>query len=183
MIPNGLANHPHPALAWFDPTLLGWLLIWPSLLPTLYQTGFPSDHHTKSPSQTIWLNTILAFESMHASLSLPYGGGRQSQYHTHRNSSHYPLSIVELLLREDVFQALVISVETDEYFILVVAPNPKSKDHCCQLQIVWWIVPLVDFQLLGCLCYHSIPLHHYTAKSNTWHIIVYHEVVMAIWKT
>lgn len=65
-----------------------------------------------------------------------------------------PLYLVELLLLDDVRQALLINVELERHSIQVVVPNPGSKDHKCQLQIMYQIILLMDFQLLGCVCYH-----------------------------
>lgn len=78
-----------------------------------------------------------------------------------------PLFAIELILNEDVLQALVISVELEGDFIKVVAPNLESKDHSCQLQIVCQIIPLVVYQVSECICYHSPPLHQHAAKFDT----------------
>lgn len=79
------------------------------------------------------------------------------------------LSHIQLPLRENVFQTLVISVNFKRLTKQVMTPYLQTKDDNRQLQVVSRVVPLIRFQLSAFISDHSIMLHQNASQTHEIH--------------
>ncbi|KAM2577820.1 hypothetical protein TB2_003449 [Malus domestica] len=79
------------------------------------------------------------------------------------NEFHPPsLYQVQLLLGENIFQALVIRKDAALLAVKVMSPNFQSKDYCSKFQIMSGVIFLIRFEFPGSIGSDFSMLHQNT---------------------
>ena len=73
-----------------------------------------------------------------------------------------PLAKVQLFLGEYILKALMISEHIYVNTIQVVSPDLECKHHYCKLEVMSWIVLLMNLKLSRGISYHLTSLHQHT---------------------
>ena len=83
--------------------------------------------------------------------------------HTHiislKELNPSPLAKVQLFLDDHILKALMTGEHIFMNTIQVVSPDLMSKHHCCNLEVMSWIVFLMNVKLSTDIIYHHISLH------------------------
>jgi hypothetical protein len=87
---------------------------------------------------------------------------------------------VQILLGEEVLQALVIGVDVTFVPNQVVPPNLQGMNKSYKFKVMGQVVLLMVLQLLGCISYDSPILHQNIAKFLFGCIIIDHEVLLNV---
>ena len=85
--------------------------------------------------------------------------------HTHiiilKKLKSSPLTKIQLFLGEHILKALMISEHIYLNTIQVVSPDLECKHHYCKLEVMSWIVLLMDLILSIIIRYNVISLHQH----------------------
>ena len=86
--------------------------------------------------------------------------------HTHiiilREFKPHPQVKIEFFLGEYILKALMVSEHIYVNTIQVVSPDLEYKHHCCKLEVISWIVFLMNHKLSRGISYHLTSMHQYT---------------------
>ena len=85
-----------------------------------------------------------------------------------------PLAKIQLFLGEHILKALMIGEHIYMNTIQVLFPYLECKHHCCTLEVMSWIVPLMYLKLFTGIRYNLISLHKHTTKVNSGCIAIDH---------
>ena len=83
-----------------------------------------------------------------------------------------PLAKIQLFLGEHILKALMIGEHIYMNTIQVVSPYLECKHHCCNLEVMSWIVLLMHLKLSRGIRYNLISLYQHTTKVNSGCITV-----------
>src|SRR3954469_11540637 len=90
------------------------------------------------------------------------------------------LAEIQVWMSKQVLQTLVVGVYLATITDEVVSPHLQCINHCCQFEIMRWIIFFVRTQLTRDISNHFALLHKDTTKSLTRCVAVYHEVLLGI---
>ena len=65
--------------------------------------------------------------------------------------------------------------------IQVVSPYLECKHHCCNLEVMSWIVLLMHLRPSIGIRYNLISLHQHTTKANYGCIAIDHITILTLW--
>ena len=80
----------------------------------------------------------------------------------------YPLAKIQILLGEHKMKALMVSEDIYVNTIQVVSRDLECKHHYCKLEVMSWIVLLMNLKLSRGISYHLISLHQNTTLGQLW---------------
>ena len=85
--------------------------------------------------------------------------------HTHiislKELNPSPLEKVQLFLDDHILKALMIGEHIFMNTIQVVSPDLECKHHCCKIEVMSWIVFLMNLKLSRGISYHLTFLHQH----------------------
>ena len=74
-----------------------------------------------------------------------------------------PLAKIQLFLGEHILKAFMIGEHIYMNTIKVVSPYLEFKHHCCKLEVMSWIVLLMNLKLSRGISYHLTSLYQHKA--------------------
>ena len=77
-----------------------------------------------------------------------------------------PLEKIVLFLGEHILKGLMIGEHIYMNTIKLVSPYLECKPHCCKLEVMSWIVLLMNLKLSRGIRYNLISLPQHTTKAN-----------------